>query len=55
MSVELDDNGVSLCGKYKLVPVEPTVEMITAATPNDDLDITWQKMIAAAPKPGEMK
>ena len=40
---------------WKLVPVEPTPEMITAANPNDDLDITWQKMIAAAPKPGEMK
>jgi hypothetical protein len=33
-----------------MVPKEPTVEMIYAADPNDDLDVTWMKMCAAAQK-----
>jgi len=32
------------------VPRMPTLSMIRAADPNDDLDVTWGKMIAAAEK-----
>ena len=34
------------------VPREPTFAMIEAADPNDDLDVTWRKMIDAAGRAG---
>ena len=45
---------------WQLVPVEPTPRMISAATESRITDTPWpvgvyKAMLAAAPKPGEMK
>ena len=62
MLIELDDQGVSLCGKYKLVPVEPTDEMYMSLLDvkevedaREDMRNLWAAMLQAAPKLGEMK
>ena len=57
MLVELNDKGVTECGKWKLVPVEPTLKMTHSVWCVESFSAkeTYKSMLAAAPtyKKGE--
>lgn len=56
MKIELDENGYTPDGKWKLVPVEPTTEMLEEIWLDDRykevaMKRRYQALLAAAPTP----
>jgi hypothetical protein len=54
-SIRLFTHPAPVPAGWQLVPVEPTQEMVGNEYNREMLTTIWKAMLAAAPKPGEMK